>query len=116
MFHVPLRGSVVLLLAEGVLFILVSLSLGILISARTSSQRVAMFGALVGTMLPTMLLSGFIFPLESMPWPLQVVSNVVPARWFVTVARGIMLKGVGPRLSVARDAGPRWRWRWCCSR
>jgi ABC-2 type transport system permease protein len=94
-FRVPLLGSVTLLLAEGLLFILVSLSLGILISARTSSQRVAMFGALVGTMLPTMLLSGFIFPLESMPWPLQAVSFIVPARWFVTVARGIMLKGIG---------------------
>ena len=94
-FHVPLRGSVPLLLAEGLLFILVSLSLGILISARTSSQRVAMIGALAGTMLPTMLLSGFIFPLESMPWPLRGISNVVPARWFVLVARSIMLKGVG---------------------
>ena len=72
-----------------------SLSLGILISARTSSQRVAMMGALVGTMLPTMLLSGFIFPIESMPWPLQAISVVVPARWFVLVARSIMLKGVG---------------------
>jgi len=94
-FNVPLRGNLLLLLAEGLLFILVSLSLGILISARTSSQRVAMLGALVGTMLPTMLLSGFIFPLESLPWPLQMVSFVVPARWFVTVARSIMLKGVG---------------------
>ena len=94
-FHVPLRGSLPLLLVEGLLFILVSLSLGILISARTSSQRVAMLGALVGTMLPTMLLSGFIFPLESMPWPLQAISVVVPARWFVLVARSIMLKGVG---------------------
>ena len=72
-----------------------SLSLGILISARTSSQRVAMMGALVGTMLPTMLLSGFIFPIESMPWPLQALSIIVPARWFVIVARSIMLKGVG---------------------
>jgi ABC-2 type transport system permease protein len=96
-FHVPLRGSLALLLFEGLLFILVSLSLGILISARTSSQRVAMMGALVGTMLPTMLLSGFIFPLESLPWPLQTASLVVPARWFVTVARSIMLKGVGLR-------------------
>jgi ABC-2 type transport system permease protein len=94
-FNVPLRGSIALLLVEGLLFILVSLSLGILISARTSSQRVAMLGALAGTMLPTMLLSGFIFPLESMPLPLQVVSFLVPARWFVLVARGIMLKGVG---------------------
>ena len=94
-FNVPLRGSLVLLLAEGLLFILVSLSLGILISARTSSQRVAMMGAMVGTMLPTMLLSGFIFPIESMPWPLQAISNIVPARWFVVVARAIMLKGIG---------------------
>ena len=94
-FNVPLRGSLVLLLAEGLLFILVSLSLGILISARTSSQRVAMMGAMVGTMLPTMLLSGFIFPIESMPWPLRVISNIVPARWFVVVARAIMLKGIG---------------------
>jgi ABC-2 type transport system permease protein len=94
-FHVPLRGSLTLLLVEGLLFILVSLSLGILISARTSSQRVAMLGALVGTMLPTMLLSGFIFPIESMPWPLRAISTIVPARWFVLVARSIMLKGVG---------------------
>jgi ABC-2 type transport system permease protein len=54
-----------------------------------------MMGALVGTLLPTMLLSGFIFPLESMPAALQVVSYVVPARWFVFMARGVMLKGVG---------------------
>ena len=94
-FAVPLRGSVLLLLAEGLLFILTSLSLGILISSRTSSQRVAMIGALAGTMLPTILLSGFIFPIESMPWPLRVISNAVPAKWFVLIARGIMLKGVG---------------------
>ena len=58
--------------AKALLFILVSLSLGILISARTSSQRVAMMGALLGTMLPNVLLSGFIFPIESMPWLLQM--------------------------------------------
>jgi len=94
-FGVPLRGSIALLLAEGLLFILVSLSLGILISARTSSQRVAMMGALIGTMLPTLLLSGFIFPIESMPAPLRAFAYVVPARWFVFVARSVMLKGVG---------------------
>jgi drug efflux transport system permease protein len=94
-FGVPLEGNPALLLAEGLLFILVSLSLGILISSRTSSQRVAMMAALIGTMLPTMLLSGFIFPIDSMPVPLQMVSNIVPARWFVQIARGIMLKGVG---------------------
>lgn len=95
LLHVPLRGSAVLLVAEGVLFIIVSLSLGILISARTSSQRVAMMGAMVGTMLPTAMLSGFIFPVESMPRVLQWVSALVPARWFVEIARGIMLKGTG---------------------
>jgi ABC-2 type transport system permease protein len=94
-FHVPMEGSVTLLLAEGLLFILVSLALGILVSARTSSQRVAMMAALVGTMLPNQLLSGFVFPIESLPRVLQWVSNIVPARWFVAIARGIMLKGVG---------------------
>ncbi len=94
-FDVPLRGSVVLLLAEGLLYILVSLSLGMLISSRTNSQRVAMMGAMIGTMLPTMLLSGFIFPIESMPTVLQWVSNIIPAKWFVTIARSIMLKGTG---------------------
>ena len=94
-FHVPVRGSVGLLLAEGLLYILVSLSLGILVSARTSSQRVAMMATIVGTMLPTIMLSGFVFPIESMPTVLQWIAQVVPARWFVTIARGIMLVGVG---------------------
>jgi ABC-2 type transport system permease protein len=94
-FRVPMRGSLTLLLAEGTLFILVALSIGILISARTSSQRVALLGALIGTMLPTQLLSGFVFPIESMPVGIQWVTVIVPARWFVTIARGIMLKGIG---------------------
>lgn len=94
-FHVPLNGSLPLLLFEGGLYILVSLSLGILVSARTSSQRVAMMGVLLATMLPNVLLSGFIFPVESMPAPLRIVSYIVPGRWFVLIARGIMLKGIG---------------------
>jgi len=94
-FNVPLRGSLVLLLAEGLLFILVSLSLGILISARTSSQRLAMMGVFLTTLLPNVLLSGFIFPVESMPAVLQWISFIFPGRWFVVIARGIMLKGVG---------------------
>jgi ABC-2 type transport system permease protein len=94
-FAVPLRGSVVLLLAESVLFMIVSLSLGVLVAARTSSQRAAMLGALVGTLMPTALLSGMIFPITSMPGWLQPVTNIVPARWFIVIARGIMLKGTG---------------------
>jgi ABC-2 type transport system permease protein len=94
-FRVPLRGSAVLLLAESVLFTIVSLSLGVLVAARTESQRAAMLGALVGTLMPTALLSGMIFPIASMPGWLQPVTNIVPARWFVVIARGIMLKGTG---------------------
>lgn len=94
-FGVPVRGSVLLLLAESTLYSLTALALGVLISTRTDSQRVAMTAALTGLMMPTMLLSGFIFPLESMPRALQLLSNAVPARWFVLIARGIMLKGVG---------------------
>jgi ABC-2 type transport system permease protein len=94
-FDVPMRGSVVLLLAESVLYTIVSLSLGVLVAARTTSQRAAMLGALVGTMMPTALLSGMIFPISSMPGWLRPFTNVVPARWFIVIARGIMLKGTG---------------------
>lgn len=92
-FRVPLRGSLLLLLAASMLYSLVGLALGVLIAARTGSQRTAMIGAMLVTMLPSTLLSGMIFPIASLPTPLQVVSNVVPARWFIVVVRGIMLKG-----------------------
>lgn len=94
-FRVPVRGSIALLFAESVLFILVSLSLGVLIAARTASQRTAMMGALVGLLVPTTVLSGMLFPLASMPVWLQWASNLVPAKWFILIARGIMLQGVG---------------------
>lgn len=94
-FRVPMHGSLALLIAEGMLFILVSLSIGILVSARTSSQRVAMLAAVMITLLPTQMLSGVIFPTESMPRFMQFVSQIVPARWFIVIVRGIMLKGVG---------------------
>ncbi|MEO8334415.1 MAG: ABC transporter permease [bacterium] len=94
-FHVPFRGSLILLLAESVVYSLVSLALGVLIAARTSSQRAAMLAAMVGTMLPSALLSGMIFPIASMPGWLSPITNIVPARWFIVIARGIMLKGVG---------------------
>jgi drug efflux transport system permease protein len=94
-FRVPMHGSLVLLVAEGMLFILVSLSIGILVSARTSSQRVAMLAAVMITLLPTQMLSGVIFPTDSMPRPMQFMSQIVPARWFIVIVRGIMLKGVG---------------------
>lgn len=94
-FGMPLRGSLVLLLAECLLYILTALALGIVISSRATSQRTAMIAALAGLLLPTLMLSGFIFPLDSLPAPLRVISNVVPARWFLTIVRGIMVKGAG---------------------
>jgi len=94
-FHVPFRGSIALLLAESILYTLVSLALGVLVAAVTSSQRAAMLTALLGTMLPNTLLSGMIFPIASMPSWLVPLTYVVPARWFIVIARGIMLKGVG---------------------
>jgi ABC-2 type transport system permease protein len=94
-FHVPFRGSILLLMAESILYAIVSLALGVLIAARTNSQRGAMLAAMLGTLLPSTLLSGMIFPIASMPRWLSPVTNIVPARWFIVVARGIMLKGVG---------------------
>ncbi|HEY7636493.1 MAG TPA: ABC transporter permease [Gemmatimonadales bacterium] len=94
-FGVPLRGSLFLLLAESVLYIITALALGILISTQVPNQRTAMIAALAGLMLPTLLLSGFIFPLDSLPKVLQWLSYIVPARWFLTIVRGIMLKGAG---------------------
>jgi ABC-2 type transport system permease protein len=94
-FGVPVRGSLGLLLAVAFVFVLVSLALGVVISSRTPDQRTAMMGALLGLLLPTLALSGFIFPIASMPGWLQPVTNVVPATWFIVVARGVMLKGVG---------------------
>ena len=94
-FHVPFRGSVTLLLAESVIYSMVSLALGVLVASLTESQRVAMLFALLVTMLPSSLLSGMVFPIASMPALLQWVSMIVPARWFIIIARGIMLKGVG---------------------
>ncbi|NNF56628.1 MAG: ABC transporter permease [Rhodothermaceae bacterium] len=94
-FGVPVRGSLTLLLVASLVYVLVSLALGVLISSRAPDQRTAMMAALLGLLLPTLALSGFIFPIASMPGWLQPVPNVVPATWYILVVRGIMLKGVG---------------------
>ena len=100
-FRIPFRGSLLLLLVASVVYSMVGLALGVLIAARTSSQRAAMLGAMLATMLPSALLSGMIFPIASLPGWLRPVTAVVPARWFIVVARGIMLKGAGlPHLWV----------------
>jgi ABC-2 type transport system permease protein len=94
-FGVPIHGNLILLAMESILFTITALSLGIFISTKTSSQQVALMISLVLLMLPTMLLSGFIFPVENMPWLLRVISNVVPAKWFLIIIKSIMLKGSG---------------------
>ncbi len=94
-FRMPVQGSFFLLGLESILFIISSLALGILISTISETQQTAMMISLMGLMLPVILLSGFIFPVTSMPLPLQVMSNIIPAKWFIIIIKGIMLKGVG---------------------
>ena len=94
-FGMPMAGSSLLLGLEILLFIITSLSLGILISTVSKTQQTAMMISLMGLMLPTILLSGFIFPISSMPQILQYISNIIPAKWFIIIIKSIMLKGVG---------------------
>lgn len=93
--EVPIQGSLTLLVVECLLFTITVLALGLLISSVSDSQQIAMLISLMGLFLPTVMLSGFMFPIENMPVPLQVVSNIVPAKWFYNIVRNIMIKGVG---------------------
>lgn len=92
---VPIRGSLLLLISEGLLFTITSLALGLLISSITDSQQVAMLVSLMGLFLPTTVFSGYMFPIENMPLPLQIISNIVPAKWFYFIVKTIMIKGLG---------------------
>ncbi len=94
-FKMPVEGSLFLLGLESILFIINALSLGILISTISETQQTAMMVSLMGLMLPVILLSGFIFPISSMPLPLQIISHIIPAKWFIIILKAIMLKGVG---------------------
>ena len=93
--EVPVKGSLALLVGESLLFTLVSLALGLLISTKVATQQTALFISLVGLLLPTVMLSGFMFPIENMPLPLRTVSHLVPARWFYNIVRSVMIKGTG---------------------
>ncbi|WP_072363671.1 ABC transporter permease [Chitinophaga sancti] len=93
--QLPINGSIPLLFAESTLFIITCLTLGIFISVKTNSQQVAMLISLMGMMLPTILFSGFMFPVENMPLPLQLISNVVPSKWYYNIVKAIMIKGLG---------------------
>jgi ABC-2 type transport system permease protein len=94
-FDMPIRGNLVLLLLESILFIVMALALGILISSISKSQQQAMLLSMFALLLPTILLSGFIFPIENMPYLLQLVSHLMPSKWFIIIVKNIMLKGVG---------------------
>ena len=94
-FHTPLRGSVLLLAGMTFLFLVGALGLGIFISAAVKSQVLATQIAILATYLPAVLLSGFLYDIASMPPVLKALTYLIPARYFVTVTRGIFLKGVG---------------------
>jgi ABC-2 type transport system permease protein len=94
-FAMPMKGSLALLLAESLLFLIMALSLGILISTVSKTQQVAMMLSMVALMLPTILLSGFIFPIANMPVVLRVISDFMPGKWFIIIIKNIMLKGTG---------------------
>jgi len=94
-FHVPFRGSPVLLAIFSILFLVGALGLGVFISSVADSQVFAMQMAMVATYLPALLLSGFLFDIAGMPLILRGLTYLIPARYFVVVTRGILLKGVG---------------------
>ncbi len=94
-FNMPIVGNLVLLLAESLLFIVMALSLGIFISTVANSQQTAMLMSMFALLLPTILLSGFIFPIKNMPEILQYLSNLIPPKWFVIIIKNIMIKGNG---------------------
>jgi len=94
-FGVPFVGSVALLVLFGLIFIVAALSAGILISTLVSTQQVAMMMTQLLTILPSVMLSGFIFDVRNMPRALQYISYIVPAKYFQLIIRGIMLKGAG---------------------
>ncbi len=95
LLDLPIKGSLILLLFVSAIFILTNLLIGILISIFVKTQQQAMLISLIATMLPTLMLSGFMFPIENMPIPLQVVSNIIPAKWYYIMIKNIMIKGTG---------------------
>jgi ABC-2 type transport system permease protein len=97
-FGVTVAGSYFFLAGASLVYIFTALSIGLLISTIAKRQQHAMFMAMGATLMPTVLLSGFIFPVASMPIQLQIVSHIIPATYFLEIVRGIILKGIGPAL------------------
>lgn len=95
LFDVPVQGSLLLLFGSAAVFLAAMLAQGLFISVVTRNQQLATQIGIVTSMLPTMLLSGFLFPIENMPVALQVISTLIPSRYFIVVLRGVLLKGNG---------------------
>ena len=94
-FGLPLKGSLGLLLATGLVYVFCTVGIGLLVSTITNSQLVAMLLSLIITLMPSFLFSGFMFPIFTMPYALQLYTRVFPGRYFVDLSRGIVLKGAG---------------------
>ena len=94
-FGIPIQGSFLLLSLITIIYIICALALGILISTVTSSQQAAMIISLLGLMLPVVMLSGYAFPVANMPLILQIISNIVPAKWYIIMVKDVMIKGIG---------------------
>lgn len=101
---VPIQGNLALLIAVSVLFIFLALSLGLLISTLVQTQVTAVLISGIGLMMPTLILSGMIFPIDNMPEPLQWASSVVPARWYIAAVKKVMIEGLG-FTHVAKEVG-----------
>ncbi|PJJ08294.1 ABC-2 type transport system permease protein [Flavobacterium sp. 1] len=95
LLNITIQGNLLLIFGESILFIITCLSLGLLISNITNSQQTAMLISMMGMMLPTLLLTGFMFPLENMPWIFQVISHVLPSKYYYDIMKAVMLKGLG---------------------
>ncbi len=95
LFDVVIKGSLLILFGATLLFVVAALSIGLLVSTISDSQQVAFQIAAIVSMLPAIILSGFVFPIRSMPWWLQALSNISPAKFYLVILRSIVLKGVG---------------------
>jgi ABC-2 type transport system permease protein len=95
LLDVQIKGSLLLLFGESIIFIITCLSLGLLISNVTQTQQTAMLISMMGMMLPTLLFTGFMFPIENMPLPFQIISHVIPSRYYYIIIKAVMLKGLG---------------------
>ena len=91
----PIQGNLLLVIFESLLYISVALALGTLISTVTQSQQTAMTISIMALMMPTLMLTGYLFPIENMPIPLQIISNFLPAKWYIIILKDVMIKGLG---------------------